>query len=95
MGDYLAMGEVFFHELDKRYQKLDRNKDWLVRLKKQIPWVEFRPLFELIRHIPRKSNTVLQPSYAVLMFKLIVLQKLFNLSDGDSGFNNHTISNKR
>ena len=75
------MSEASISELDKRYQKLEEKKDWLEQLKRQIPWEEFRPLLEQIRHKPRKSNAGRKPIDAVLMFKQLILQKLFNLSD--------------
>ncbi len=68
-------------DLTQRYQKLNRKNDFLIRLNKIVPWEEFRPILEQIRQKPRKSNAGRKPIDVVLMFKLLLLQKLYNLSD--------------
>ena len=68
-------------DLTQRYQKLNQKNDFLIRLNKIVPWEEFRPILEQIRQKPRKSNAGRKPINVVLMFKLLLLQKLYNLSD--------------
>ena len=68
-------------DLSQRYQKLNQKNDFLIRLNKIVPWEEFRPILEQIRQKPRKSNAGRKPIDVVLMFKLLLLQKLYNLSD--------------
>ena len=68
-------------DLTQRYQKLNQKNDFLIRLNKIVPWEEFRPLLEKIRQKPRKSNAGRKPIDVVLMFKLLVLQKLYNIGD--------------
>ena len=68
-------------DLTQRYQKLNQKNDFLLRLNKILPWEEFRPLLEQIRQKPRKSNAGRKPIDGVLMFKLLLLQKLYNISD--------------
>jgi IS5 family transposase len=68
-------------DIDKRYQKLAQKKDFLIRLNKLIPWEEFRPVLNQVREKPRKSNAGRPPLDVILLFKLLVLQKLFNISD--------------
>ena len=46
-----------------------------------IPWEEFRPVLEKIRQKPKKSNAGRKPHDSILMFKLLILQKLHNISD--------------
>ena len=46
-----------------------------------IPWEEFRPVLEKIRQKPKKSKAGRKPHDGVLMFKLLILQKLHNISD--------------
>ena len=46
-----------------------------------VPWEEFRPVLEKIRQKPRKSNAGRKPHNGVLMFKMLILQKLHNISD--------------
>ena len=42
---------------------------------------EFRPILKQIRQKPRKSKAGRKPIDVVLMFKLLILQKLYNISD--------------
>ena len=68
-------------DLIQRYQKLNQKNDLLIRLNKIVPWEEFRPILEQILQKPRKSNASRKPIDVVLMFKLLLLQKLYSLSD--------------
>jgi transposase, IS5 family len=67
--------------LEERYQKLSQKNDFLPKLNQIIPWEEFRPVLEQVDDKPRKSNAGRKPFDRVLMFKLLVLQQLNNLSD--------------
>jgi IS5 family transposase len=75
------MGQPGFWDLEERQSKLNQKKDLLVRLNEMIPWEKFRPLLELIHHKPRKSNAGGKPMDVIVMFKLLVLQQLYNISD--------------
>lgn len=68
-------------ELEKRYQKLEEKKSTLVILNEMIPWDIFENTLEVINVKPRKSNAGRKPFDVLLMFKMLVLQKLYNLSD--------------
>ena len=68
-------------DLDKRYQRLAQKKALLIRLNDMIPWQEFRPLLDQVRQKARKSNAGRRPYDVILMFKLLILQKLYNISD--------------
>lgn len=70
-------------ELEQRYQKLESKKTLLMKLDEKIPWQEFRPLLEKIHDKPRKSNAGRKPIDVVVMFKMLVLQQLYNISDED------------
>jgi IS5 family transposase len=70
-------------ELEQRYQKLESKKTLLMNLDEQIPWPEFRPLLEKIHDKPRKSNAGRKPIDVLIMFKMLVLQQLYNISDED------------
>jgi IS5 family transposase len=70
-------------ELEQRYQKLESKKTLLMKLDEKIPWQEFRPLLEKIHDQPRKSNGGRKPIDVVVMFKMLVLQQLYNISDED------------
>lgn len=71
-----------FLDLDNRHRKLNE-RDPLVHLDALIDWEDFRPTLESIRNKPRKSNAGRKPFDAVLMFKALVIQHLYNLSDDE------------
>jgi len=78
------MGQMGFFDLGDRYAGLDKFGDPLVLLKKTIPWELFRSELEAVWRLPadkRKSKAGRKPWDAVLMFKVLVLQQLYNLSD--------------
>ncbi len=64
-----------------RFQQLDAGGDPLPKLKKLVDWERFRPKLEAVRDKERKSNAGRKPFDVVLMFKVLVLQSLYNLSD--------------
>lgn len=68
-------------ELKKRYEKLEEKKKILVMLNEMIPWDIFREILGVINIKPRKSNAGRKPMDVILMFKMLVLQNLYNLSD--------------
>ena len=49
-------------------------------------WHAFRPLFNVIHQKQRKSNAGRKPHDVTLMFKMLVLQALYNLSDDATEF---------
>jgi hypothetical protein len=63
---------------------LDAKKDPLVEIDAVVPWEEFRPALERVWRKPdadRKSRAGRKPTDAVLMFKMLLLSALYNLSD--------------
>ena len=64
-----------------RFEKLNKNGDPLVKLNKMIQWNSFRPALEAVRAREKKSNAGAKPYDVVLMFKVLILQSLYNLSD--------------
>jgi transposase, IS5 family len=70
-----------FGSLERRQQKLNQKKDVLVTLNAMIPWESFRELLESVRDKPRKSNAGRKPFDVILLFKLMILQQLYNISD--------------
>jgi IS5 family transposase len=64
-----------------RFRQLDAGGDPLPKLKKVVDWERFRPDLEAMRDKERKSNAGRKPFDVVLMFKVLVLQSLYNLSD--------------
>ena len=75
------MEEPSLLELEARQRKLNQKKDLLVRLDAIVPWETFRPLLEKIYDKPRKSNAGRKPIDVIVMFKLLVLQQLYGISD--------------
>src|SRR5512138_1180769 len=64
-----------------RFRQLDAGGDPLPRLKRLVDWECFRSKLEGVRDKERKSNAGRKPFDVVLMFKVLVLQSLYNLSD--------------
>ena len=77
------MGQQGFWDFEVRHQKLEQKQDFLVRLNRLIPWETFRPLLQQIHEKPHKSNAGRKPTDELLLFKMLVLQKLYNISDED------------
>ncbi len=73
-------------DLHFRLQKIDKTGDPLIRLNEMIDWEIFRSELELIRKKKRKSNAGAKGYDLVLMFKIIILQSLYNLSDDQIEF---------
>ena len=74
------MPQPGFFDLDDRYRKLDE-KDPLIHLDKLIFWDAFRPTLAEIRKKDRKSNAGRKAYDELLMFKVLILQHLYNVSD--------------
>lgn len=64
-----------------RFRQLDAGGDPLPKLKKLVDWERFREELEAVRDKERKSNAGRKPFDVILMFKVLVLQSLYNLSD--------------
>lgn len=75
----------FFDE-SERYIKLDRLKDPLAELKEYIDFEIFRESIEDIFDKPKRSNAGRKQLDVVFMFKILILQRLYNLSDEQMEF---------
>jgi len=75
------MKQIGMFDLSIRLNKIDKNGDPLKRLNDMVDWENFRPILEKIRQKNRKSNAGRKPFDVVLMFKILILQSLYNLSD--------------
>ncbi len=69
-----------------RFRQLDAGGDPLPKLQKMVDWERFRAKLERVRDKERKSNAGRKPFDVVLMFKVLVLQSLYNLSDDKTEF---------
>lgn len=68
-------------DLENRYASLSEAGDPLERLDAVIDWEIFRPILERIDAKERKTAAGRKPTCRILMFKLLILQRLHNLSD--------------
>jgi IS5 family transposase len=74
------MSQPGFFDLNDRLKKLNE-RDPLISLNELIEWEDFRATLETIRIKKRKSKAGRKPFDCVLMFKALILQHLYNLSD--------------
>jgi transposase, IS5 family len=68
-------------DLQNRYASLSKTGDPLERLNAVIDWEIFRPIVERMDKKVRKSQAGRKPTCRILMFKMLVLQRLHGLSD--------------
>ena len=68
-------------DIQFRLDDLTKNGDPLVQLNEHVQWELFRPELEQIREKERESAAGRKAFDVVLMFKILVLQSLYNLSD--------------
>jgi IS5 family transposase len=69
-----------------RFEQLDKGGDPLVKLNEVVDWELFRYDLEKVRRKDRKSNAGRKPFDVILMFKILILQSLYNLSDDQLEF---------
>ena len=80
------MAQPGFFDTEHRLKKLDE-KDNLLKLNQLVDWDIFRSTIETARRkSERKSNAGRKPYDALVMFKCLVLQQLYNLSDEEFEF---------
>lgn len=82
-----ALGQPGFFDLDDCYAELSRNGDPLEALEAAVPWEAFR--YRLNKALGRgeKVGAGGRPPFdCVLMFKVLVLQSLYNLSDDQTEY---------
>jgi transposase len=80
------MGQRGFWDEQHRVAKLQEKKPVFKRLFESIPWESFRPLLERGYANERKSNAGRKRIDPLILFKMLVLQQLFNLSDEELEF---------
>jgi transposase, IS5 family len=73
--------QLGFLDIDTRHAKLSGYGDPLERLNQVINWEIFRPVLAKIDAKKRKSNAGRKPTDRILMFKLLILQRMNNLAD--------------
>src|ERR1700724_1666088 len=81
------MGQLGFVDLNRRYESLDEKNDPLLAIAAMVPFESFRSKAALIKgelrtsDATRKSLAGRKPWDEVMIFKALVLQALYNLSD--------------
>lgn len=75
-----------FFDLEDRFGKLDRLGDPLRALNEAVDWSVFRPILEKGLKKEKKSNAGRPPFDALHMFKVLILQSLYNLADAQTEF---------
>jgi IS5 family transposase len=83
------MGQMGFFDVSQRYEGLDRKGDPLPLISEMVPWEEFRPKLKAALKskglrktaAERRSPAGRKPWDEVVIFKALVLQALYNLSD--------------
>ena len=78
------MNQLGLFDLQNRLESLEKVGDPLLRLNQVLPWDSFRPLLSRIRDKERKSPAGRKPFDELLLFKMLILQRLYNLSDHGS-----------
>src|SRR3982074_2492290 len=78
------MAQLGFFDADKRLEALSAKGDPLEAIDRPVPWESFRAEIEAVVLTPdelKKSSAGRKPFDAMLMFRMLVLQALNNLSD--------------
>ena len=75
-----------FFDLQDRLHKIGKNGDPLAKINETVNWEMFRPALEKARDKNRQSNVGPKGYDVILLFKILVLQSLYNLSDDATEF---------
>src|SRR3979411_1626336 len=83
------MGQLGFFDAEKRLAALAGKGAPLEAIDRLVPWENFRAEIEAVVLTPdelRKSSAGRKPVDAIVMFRMLVLQALHNLSDEQAGY---------
>ena len=81
------MYQLGFLDYDIRLSRIDKAGDPLKKIDEVVDWEVFRPLLEEARKKEkRKSNAGAKGYDVVLLFKVLILQSLYNLSDEETEY---------
>ena len=69
-----------------RFEQLDNGGDPLVKLNAVVNWETFRKSLEKVRDKNRQSAAGRKPFDVIVMFKILIVQSLYNLSDDQTEF---------
>jgi len=80
------MGQIGLFDVENRLSELSEMGDPLEKLDKAVNWNRFKPVIDKAFRKERKSNAGRPPYEYILMFKILVLQSMYNLSDEQTQF---------
>lgn len=78
------MAQIGFFDADRRLDVLSAKGDPLVKIKQVVPWDDFRLDIEAVALTPekdKKSKAGRKPTDCLILFRMLILQALYNLSD--------------
>ena len=73
------MGQRGFWDVEAREAKLAQKEDILLRLDRIVSWQDFTEQLEQVRSKERKSRAGRKPYSVILLFKMLILQQLYNV----------------
>jgi transposase, IS5 family len=80
------MSQIGLFDVDNRLAELSKMGDPLEKLNAVIDWKQFKPIIERAFRKDRKSNAGRPPFAHILMFKILILQSMYTLSDAQTQF---------
>ena len=80
------MSQLGLFDVENRLSELSAMGDPLEKLDKVITWSKFKPLINKAFRQERQSNAGRPPYDYLLMFKILVIQSMYNLSDEQAQF---------
>lgn len=80
------MNQPGFFDFENRLHQIDKNGDPLARINDAVDWEIFRPDLEKARDKNRQSNVGPKGYDVIMLFKILILQSLYNLSDDATEF---------
>ena len=75
------VNEIGLFDVEERLMKLAEANDPLVKLKERVRWEQFRPILDEALKKEAKGKGGRPPFDYVMMFKIVILQRYYNLSD--------------
>jgi transposase, IS5 family len=78
-----------FGRIEKRRQQLEERKDKLRELNELIPWELFSKALEGLSAKERKSKAGRKGIEALILFKMLILKQLYNLSNEETEYQAH------
>jgi hypothetical protein len=83
------MAQIGFFDADRRLELLSKKGDLLEAIDKLVSWESFRADIEVVVVTPddsKKSRAGRKPINAIVLFRMLVVQALYNLSDEETEF---------